>query len=281
VTTYVIDECGDVWVEGRRDLMASVGARCGDSTAAPVMHDIMGFVSVRIDRKILQVKLRADIVTNASFAALLYLIHDQDDAPIVLLSAQRGNVPEMFRSRHDFILRLIELKNQTALTTGRNAARFLTRPLPVVDQDSKTSLDGVRAVLNYVPRVEDMADIFGGLFRQRYVIAEQSPESDAIQVLRMGVGYRAFDTDWYDRVVGRSLLEYSDTEYGQWVSEAYGQAFATMTPRYDAVDARVRWPRIPLSHSRYRRLVVPIVRSDGRRLALITTTSDLNIDLRQ
>lgn len=219
------------------------------------------------------------MVSPPAVISLLYLVHDHHGLVVVLSNTDKHGQAEIIGDRQAIADRLCALLDSCSLKVSKTN-RFVSRSVEYNGQLFAISPDAVRAVLLGMPKIDDMLPVLDALFRKRYVIAEQSKDTGAIIVRKMGLAFRSFDPDWYDGVVGRRMEDYSDSAYGQWVTGAYNKAFAETITRYDEIDAFVDWPRSKSVRSRYKRLMVPVQRSDGRRLAVVATASDSSINLR-
>jgi hypothetical protein len=280
--SFYIDDHGELWPEHSPSLLANVGTHRPLADVRPILEQTLGFIHFKRDRTGLHIRLRPEMVTQRALAGLLYQVFDFEHLT-VLMSAYSGKSwqHEILRGRRSVLDRINAMIEDHERTIGAEARRFISKPIGSDASAFTLSQAAVRAVLLHMPDIEAMSPVLDALFAQRYTIAEKLNDNGPIIIRKMGEGYRAFDPSWFDSVVGRSMDEYADQAYGRWVADTYEAAIRDGQPAYHDVDAFIHWPGTKAVRSRYKRLVVPMIRSNGQRLLAAATMSDASIDLRR
>jgi hypothetical protein len=119
------------------------------------------------------------------------------------------------------------------------------------------------------------------LFRGRWLIADIELKVPAVAVVARGEGYPPLDPFFGRTTTGPSnLAQLGDEAYSRWLIKSYAEALIEDVPRFEEVDALIRWSRTGDTRTRYWRILVPL-RADATSGRLLTASgNDTSIDLR-
>lgn len=277
--TY-IDDQGRAWPEHSPEFARAVGTTRPIDEIRDLVEGTMGFIFAQPRRSGLHVRLHARKATELSIVGLMYHVCDVAIEPILISVADDGWHHKILQTQTSAVQFLQTVIDARRAYSNGSESRLLSRQIQLAGR-MQSLAEAARAILEGFKSVQQMAMVADPLFDGRFTIAQQLGEGRHAVIHSMGINYRTFDPDWYDRVIGRTMLEYQDEVYGRWVSEAYSRALSHGASQLEQVDAFINWPRNYIVRSRFQRLVVPVTKSDGRRLLLAATVADPGIDLRR
>jgi transcriptional regulator with XRE-family HTH domain len=146
----------------------------------------------------------------------------------------------------------IAAQRPSKLLSGRGLAGF--RPLLKLWDASRGTLDR-----------ELLADLVGGRLAQQVILLRQPSRSTRLLVEHIDTPVlRPCEAI---SLVGRSLEEMPDRDFGRWITEGYVETLVDEAPRIESVLADIRAPGEQTLRSRYDRLLLPW-RSRGDRFVL-------------
>jgi hypothetical protein len=159
--------------------------------------------------------------------------------------------------------------------------RLLSRPSATV---AERWLRVAKRLLPHLATVELTSDGRKALdecFRGRWLVAAIGAGGAGIETMARGDGYPPLDPFFSRPAAGGPRLEQlGDSHYREWLDQIYREVARSGVPRFEEVDALIRWSQVGDTRTRYWRILVPLGPIAGSHRVLTASANDTGIDLR-
>ena len=225
------------------------------------------------------VRARADQVAKVCLVEFLYFICAKSIQTVIVTFFTDSWQVAQICSRNDFIKLLGSMINDAEGSSQWHGAPFLSRRLSA----NQSSLGRYAELARYAGEISsdpsEAANIFDGLFDQRWSLHELDRENGHAVVRAIGKGYTPFNPSWLANAVGNSLCNYADREYGMWVAQSHMDVADTNETQFHEIDAVVTFPNVGKARLRYSRALIPICHR--ATTYILSASADIgSIDLR-
>ena len=268
----IIDDRGAWWDANAWGLRTALHLDDVRGDFSSVLIDNLGFIGVSCRQPGVIVRFRPRTVSRAALGALLYWLARRSGERVCLSFRLNGQQPrhEIQPSAHAAVLRMEAL---IELELGSSA-------LPCFVARAGTLNDIARGPSCFRVLFEHWRatggsfddDAYGPLLArcagERYTLFEASTGGLGFDIVRAGEGLQIPDKPSHRALTGGRLENLGDRPYAQWVARFYRAALDSRQPRYDHIEAVIRWPRTGSTERRYSRLILPCRTRDGRPLLL-------------
>jgi hypothetical protein len=257
----IIDDKGRVWFEGdpmlRHELLC---ADYGVSLELDVVRNL-GFVSVLVFKRHVQVRLHALNVSSVAIASALYLLHDHEEF-IDTIEINLVNTGEVYR--HDKpagierIIRISELANASKRVTAKS------KPIEYVNSISDLSnIFSFWQQNKNACNISELINISNQATGGRHIVVRYL-NAATIEIESVGGGFMIPDPVRTLVQPGRKLTELPDQAYFTWVRSCYAEASASGRPSVSSINAKIFWPQVGWTARQYIRLLLPCIDQAGR-----------------
>lgn len=280
MSCVLIDDQGDLWDGDALQVRRAFDSPHSDGEFTSYVIRNLGFIAADRYGSSCQVRLRPGFVSQKTIDALNHWLVGQRFSRVALCCFDKTWSFELMPSVAAALDRLDQLMQR-----GRQVSpdTFLVRPM----QSSRLAADSKLLALardwGQLTR-SGKQDVIWQRVREavgdRYAIAKQVPDTQRIVFAELGPGLYPRNPSWRAKAVGQPIEEQPDTAYGQWIESTYRTAIQVKRPRFDDVDAIVRWPETGRFRLRYQRIILPLALSPTENYILGGSVVDERIDLR-
>jgi len=286
VSKWVIDgEGGDGAAFVQHTMSAYKGALTRQQCVDYLIVNL-GFAAVRQLRGNLHIKFRPNVLTEAAFRRLGYLVYGLPWQR-ARVSIHIGDMPRDWRdeilpwNRTEAIDRIIELVAEQQL---RLSEKVLRRPRPIQTMPTGSPMHWAFHVWRHRPYLmpsENLERTLAEGIRGRYAWFDVFGPQREVIMAEVGAGFPAAVQAALEACIGARLQDQPNNAFGQYCAEAYGEAASSGEPVLEDIDAMVTPPDGKPLRRRYSRLILPFRVSDQHTRLLSISFENLAIDLRR
>ena len=276
----LVDDTGKFWHRHDPRLQTRLKTTLTDEKLADFAVVNLGWIEFkeRVDG-IVFVRARADQVAKVCLVEFLYFICAKSVQTVIVSFFTNSWQVAQICSRNDFIKLLGSMINDAEAPSPWEGAPLLSKRLTACQSSLGRYAELARYAGETSDDPRDAADIFDGLFDQRWSLHELDNESGQVVVRAIGKGYTPFNPSWLANAVGNSLCNYADRDYGMWVAQSHRDVVETNEMQFDEIDAVVTFPNVGKARLRYSRALIPI--RHQATTYILSASSDIGgIDLR-
>jgi hypothetical protein len=285
MSRWMIDDLGNIRPASQAALIATLGVpspKTRDEAARLETFAILnvGLIVAEAQANAIIIKCRPSILTERAIAMLGYWLLDHAELPVSISWYDRDwdveHAPDA-KTAISFVSYLLELKRRTPLPPTE---RIRSQPSIQASRRWHQVKQSVGALT--AGPIEDIryANVLDPLFQGRWTIFEVAPSTNKIEILFRGNGYPLLDPMFAASHDRKSLEPIADEQYQAWVRDGFLEVAKTGRPRFDDVDAVIRWPRFGDLRTRYWRIAVPLRSTPATTIVLNASGNDSGIDLR-
>ncbi|MGD9830698.1 MAG: hypothetical protein AB7U66_18405 [Hyphomicrobiaceae bacterium] len=270
---FAFDERGEIWNLRHPFLAQDLKFKGGLGELVDIAIQKLGFFVVKDGPGGVRIFFRPSLASEVSFAGLAYWLAENPRQRYGLCAWHGAYQTEIVPGLWGVMQRIQAL----FALHGAEGARFRNTLLPL-DEITRSAPLGAALELwaqsggrqartdMIVPGLQDW-----GLLRYLEVIPEQADE--VFRIAQVGRGYLDVPgADWFRQCLGQYLHELPDRFYADHVRQGYRYVAKTSAPRYERIDAQVRWGHEPSVDRHYHRLLLPVLDVDGRKCVLGVTS---------
>ena len=282
MTTAIIDKHGRMWSAHSREIRLACDSPYSGWEFSNYSINNLGFIGIHEMLSSCQVKLRPELVGQASIRALAdWLVKKSFSRFVLSLHCVDGPL-EFFTSRWRLLERI-----ESAIEATRNGScgNYLAeldpagrRPAVVALLDllrqNPPDLSDAQATLDLSARVREV-------FTSRFVIAKANPSGR--DIVFNTISDELFDSfvNWRSiSAIGLPVADLPDKGYGEWVQQSYENAMTTQEMVCEKVDVIVSMERMGRMRYRYSRTLLPFNDASGTPMLVSGSIDDKRIDLR-
>lgn len=276
---FLIDDEGDLWRIGSSDLSLRLGIDVSSEAMQEALIRNIGYVRIVESQLSTVVGFRPKTVSMIAFAAVLSRLYRSRPERTVLevagtnelsvypnLKAAMGRMQELIHASQGIVT---EPYSRRLIAMDESASLLL--PWLAKWKEARHSF-----------KYESWRDALHGDAHSRYVLVRSDTEAGGYRIERAGDGLRIPDAKCAGNLEGRLLHCIPDEAYGRWINESYALTEQSLTPRLEAIEAMIYWPRSGRVPRRYLRLILPFRDRRGNTLLLgIHNPLQLNLSLQR
>jgi hypothetical protein len=280
VTCVLIDDQGDIWDGEALHVRRAFDSPHSDGEFTSYVVRNLGFVAADRYGTSCQVRLRPGLVSRKTVDTLRHWLTTQRFARIAICCFEKTWSFELVATASDALDRLDQILQRSRVTTPD---QFLVRPMQSSRLGPESKLLALARDWGQLTR-SGKRDLIWQRVREavgdRFAVAKRDPSTNRIVFDELGPGLYPRNPTWRARALGQPVEEQPDTIYGQWIETAYRTAIEVKRPRFDDVDAIVRWPETGRFRLRYHRIILPLALSASENYILGGSIVNDGIDLR-
>lgn len=241
----------------------------------------LGYVWLLIERGMTLMQFRAGMVSGQTVNALKpYLSKATADAPVALVYYASGWMEEVFVDPAALIARF---QLVAGMREPRQREKFIMRAHEPerwegIERGPLRELFGLWRERSgmFDDRVHTFLQESG--LAARTMLAVNEP-GRGLCITYGGEGYAAYDNFRTRSVIGRSIADQPDREYGRWINQTYTECITNGAPHVTDVDAIIEQPEHDARRRRYRRVILRWHTPDGGLLLSSNSRLDQNISI--
>jgi hypothetical protein len=269
MTTIIVHDQGEPWDLLLPSLRRQLDCPSDVSDLAEFAVNVRGFVALWTrDPRTIELRFRPSIVNPVAIVKAAEFLGERDGVRVIMKSSED---PPPFLGDRDRSIAHLTGRATDAQSTRKDdflARRYLL-PSAALDADFARILEVWKAS----PRskssclIEAVRAASGG----RYLEVVPNYASDRLVIGKVGDGYSLYGNGWRSVAVGGRFEDMPDFEYARWAARAYRDASRIREPIVEDVAATVDLPPAGRMLLTYRRVILPLGRSERPGLLLGAT----------
>lgn len=276
----LVDGQGEIWDGASRKLRLAYDSPYSGGEFSEYAVVNLGFIALNVYGPSAQIRMRPSFVSDRAFDTLYRWLLTKRFDRIVLTMLQKEWSNELIGSTTAALTRLdeiIEVAKRSLpdefLSRELEARQILGDPILSMIADTWKHRDALH-LAGVPPALQP-------ILTNRYILLRRDETSARLVFKELGDGLFAPFETWRTCAVGAPVEELPDRKYGRWAAHAYHEVIASHAPKFEHVDAIVRWPSGGPSRMRYKRFILPLADASSQQpLLLGGSFLDDRIDLR-
>ena len=256
MSALLIDERGKLWDPRSVALRALLRASVEEKQLREFAILNLGFIGLAVAKKSVRIKLRPALARPAALGALYLCLHQHAPERVVVTWYNGGWRHEIIGWSRDGWRRMTRLLEVPEIPTRE----FSRGNIPL---DRLAPENPLRSLLEDAPRlasiVANPAQMLPPPLNERYILVTEDRRRE-LRVADFGCTMMSRSPRWRSQARGRRIEDQPDWNYGQWVADAYRDAWHRGEPLLEEVAAVIEWPELGTFSHAYWRLIVPCIK---------------------
>ena len=280
----LFDDVGYHWDGMSAQLQSSFGSTATPDDFSTYVVKNMGFIAVHCYGRSCEVRMRPQLVSAASFAALKAWIKERRFERVVTVCFQNDWLYGLHIRQEDAVAKLDAM---IAAAHGRRPGDYLVRQITRQDLPRTTPLHkALHSLIENWPMLsqsvhrDGLSNIIERSLQGRYHMIHAQPDSSDLVYGEIGTGFYSYSESWRAQAAGKSTSQHEDKSYAQWVNGNFARALDKGEPVVCDVDAIMRTAKIGRARIRYKCVHLPVRSIGGGTWLLASSILDPMIDLR-
>jgi len=277
---WLIDEVGHLWPSGLPELREKIGSDLPWEYLKRYAVENLGYCSVSCRSNGAQIRLRPQIVRQATLAAAIYWLIEQQAPRLVISILGKTWKNRLFTSNWAAVSHVsAEVNAQLVARRGdflsrRRSLDDLPRFHPLADLLRHAS------ERNHIHSTEAFKRLVAGPLRRRALVLAPSRDATRLRIKEWGSGYRTYSKSWLRHSKGLYLEDQRDFVYACKAATSYRVAWAEHECVLEDVDARVLDEAGEFNHVRYTRIIIPMAEPGGHPVLVGASVVNPAVDIR-
>ena len=277
---WLIDEVGHLWPTGVPALREKIGSDLPWEYLKRYAVENLGYCLVSIRPNGARIKLRPQIVTQATLVAAIYWLIEQQTPRLVISILNETWTHELFTSNWSALNHLsAEADAQLVARRGdflsrRRSLDDLPRFHPLADLVRRAS------ERNHIYSTEAFGRLVSGPLRHRALVLVPSHDATRLTIKEWGSGYRTYSKSWLRHSKGLHMEDQPDFAYACKAAMSYRKAWTERQSVLEDVDARVLDEAGKLNHVSYTRIIMPMAEAGGQPVLVGASVVNPAVDIR-